>query len=138
MDAKVKHLEFLQAAISRMSTCSFAFKGWALTVAAGISTFGTIEARPALLGIVLISTCLFWGLDGYYLWLERGFITLYEQVARASSETDFSMRIDKANAARGWFRTCWRPHLVAFYGTIVTIGVLGMIAITAVSGDTPT
>jgi hypothetical protein len=34
MDAKLKHLEFIQAVISRMSTSSFIFKGWAITIAA--------------------------------------------------------------------------------------------------------
>ena len=135
MDAHLKHLEFIQATISRMSTCSFAFKGWALTVAAGLSAVGTVVAKPAIIAIVVLSTVLFWGLDGYYLWLERGFITLYEQVAAAPAATNFCMRIDKTNAARRWLKTCRRPHLVAFYGTIVMVGLVGIFAVQAVIPD---
>src|ERR1022692_2564664 len=112
MEAKLKHLDYIQAAISRMATNSFLFKGWAITIAAGLSAFAAVESRTALLVLVLVSTVLFWGLDGYYLWLERCFIALHKKVATLSEvQIDFSMTLDKANAPSEWFKTCWRPHL---------------------------
>jgi hypothetical protein len=130
MEAKFKHLDFIQAAISRMSANSFLFKGWAITIAAGLSGFGAANTRAALLTIALVSTVMFWGLDGYYLWLERGFVKLYQAVsAKAEEEIDFSMKIDKTHAARTWFRTCWRPHLLLFYGSIITVEVVGIFVI---------
>jgi hypothetical protein len=130
MEAKLKHLEFIQAAISRMATNSFLFKGWAITIAAGLSAFAAVDTRTALLAIALISTLLFWGLDGYYLWLERGFVNLHKIVAaKAEADIDFSMAIDKTNAAKRWFKTCWRPHLWIFYGSIITIDVAGIFVI---------
>jgi hypothetical protein len=71
MEEKLKHLEFVQAVISRLATNSFLFKGWAITLAAGLSAFGAANAKHALFAIALISTVMFWALDGYYLWLER-------------------------------------------------------------------
>jgi hypothetical protein len=130
MERKLKHLEFIQAAISRMATNSFLFKGWAITIAAAISAFATIETKPSLLVIAVISTAMFWALDGYYLWLERGFIHLHNQVAaKDESEIDFSMRIDHTHAFRRWWKTCWRPHLWVFYGTIIAVDVIGIVAI---------
>lgn len=127
MDAKLKHLEFIQAAIGRMANNSFLFKGWAITIATGLSAFGAANSKAALLAIALITTLLFWGLDGYYLWLERGFVALHAAVAaRDEARVDFSMAIDKTNAARAWFRTCWRPHLWLFYGAIITVDVVGI------------
>jgi hypothetical protein len=56
MEEKLKHLEFVQAVISRLATNSFLFKGWAITLAAGLSAFGAANAKHALFAIALIST----------------------------------------------------------------------------------
>lgn len=130
MEAKLKHLEFIHAVISRMSTSSFLFKGWAITIAAGLSAFGAANTKAALLGIALTSTLMFWGLDGYYLWLERGFVDLYQKVSRTAEDAiDFSMAINKEHAIRRWLGTCLRHHLVAFYGAIMVIDVIGIFVI---------
>lgn len=130
MEPKLKHLEFIQGAISRMATNSFLFKGWAITIAAGLSAFGAANTKAALLVIALVSTAMFWGLDGYYLWLERGFIDLHKRVAaKDEADIDFSMQIDKTHAARKWFKTCWRYHLVLFYGIIIVVDVVGIFVI---------
>ena len=130
MDRKLKHLEFVQAVISRMANNSSLFKGWAVTIAAALSAFAAIESRVALLSIAIVSTVMFWAMDGYYLWLERGFINLHKQVAvKSENEIDFSMQIDKAHAFGRWLKTCWRPHLWAFYGTIILVDVIGIVAI---------
>jgi hypothetical protein len=71
---------------------------------------------------------MFWALDGYYLWLERGFVDLHNTVAaKSEADIDFSMAVDKAHAARRWFRACLRPHLWLFYGTILVVDLLGII-----------
>jgi hypothetical protein len=130
MEHKLKHLEFIQAAISRMATNSFLFKGWAITIAAALSAFATVETKTALWIIAVVSTLMFWALDGYYLWLERGFIRLHNEVAlKHESEIDFSMIIDKSRAVNRWLKTCWRPHLWIFYGTIIAVDIIGIFAI---------
>ena len=82
MDAKLKHLEFIEAVIGRMATNSFLFKGWAITIAAALASFATVDAKPGLLVIAIASTLMFWMLDGYYLWLERRFRALYASVTQ--------------------------------------------------------
>ena len=130
MEAKLKHLEFIQAAIARMATNSFLFKGWAITIAAALSAFAAVNTKAALVAIALVSTAMFWGLDGYYLWLERGFVTLHNEVAsKSETDIDFSMRIDKTHAARKWLQACRRYHLIAFYGSIIAIEIIGMFFI---------
>lgn len=130
VEAKLKHLEFIQAVIARMATNSFLFKGWAITVAAALSGFAAVNSKVALLLIALISTAMFWALDAYYLWLERGFVALHNRVAaKSETEIDFSMVIDKTEAFRRWLRTCRRYHLLAFYGSIMVIEVIGAVAI---------
>jgi hypothetical protein len=130
MEAKLKHLEFIQAAVNRMATNSFLFKGWAITIAAALSAFAAVETKPALLTIGIVSTTMFWALDGYYLWLERGFVRLHTEVSsKTEQEIDFSMQVDKTHAVRRWWKTCWRPHLWLFYGTMTAVNVVGIIAI---------
>jgi hypothetical protein len=137
MEAKLKHLEFIQAAISRMATNSFLFKGWAITLAAALAAFGAANTKVALLAIALVSTLMFWALDGYYLWLERGFVDLHKEVAaKPATDTDFSMTIDKTNAVSRWLKTCGRPHLWPFYGTILMLDVVGIFVVAARSAAT--
>lgn len=130
MDAKLKHLEFIQAVIARMSTNSFLFKGWAITIAAGISAFAAVDTRAGLIIIALVSTIMFWGLDGYYLWLERCFVKMHNAVAaKPSSEIDFAMSPDKQKALSRWLRTCIHFHLLLFYGSILIMDVAGIVLI---------
>jgi len=130
MEAKLKHLEFIQAVIARMATNSFLFKGWAITIAAGLSAFAAVESRTALLVLVLVSTIMFWGLDGYYLWLERCFRKLHKEVAAmGDTDIDFNMVPAKPDPVRTWLKTCKRPQLFVFYGAIIAIDVIGIILI---------
>ena len=133
IEAKLKHLEFIQGAIARMSNSSFLFKGWAITIAAGLSAFAATSRhgvlRVSLLGAIS-SSALFWGLDGYYLWVEHRYVALYEKVAAMEpDEIDFSMQTDKSNPASEWLKACVRPHLVFFYGLILIGEVIGLILI---------
>lgn len=130
MEAKLKHLEFIQAAISRMATNSFLFKGWAITIAAALSAFGAVKSEQALFAIALVTTVLFWALDGYYLWLERGFIALHKHVSeKEEADIDFSMQIDKSDAVGKWLTTCARPHLMAFYGIMLAVDAIGIFMV---------
>lgn len=130
MEAKLKHLEFIQAAIARMATNSSLFKGWAVTIAAALAAFSAVNTVEGLLAIALVSTAMFWGLDGYYLWLERGFVALHNKVAgKDESEIDFSMQIDKSKPVRNWLKSCRRLHLIAFYGIIIIVELIGIFVI---------
>ena len=124
---KLKHLDYLQAVIARMAQNSFLFKGWAVTLASGLAAVGAVKDQAAVLAISLAASALFWGMDAYYLWLERGFIELYERVAESpDDQVDFSMRIDKRCAFCRWLRTCLRPHLLMFYGVLIVCIVVGI------------
>jgi hypothetical protein len=131
LEAKLKHLEFIQGAIGRMSNSSFLFKGWAITIAAGLSAFAATSdqgvLRVALIGAI-VSSILFWGLDGYYLWIEHRYVALYKTVA-GKEGTDFSMETDRSKPVCNWLKRCRRPHLVSFYGVIVIGDVVGLLLI---------
>jgi hypothetical protein len=128
VDAKLKHLELIQGVISRMAQNSFLFKGWAITVAAGVSAFAASSTTRGVVGIAIGSSAIFWGLDGYYLRLERCFIDLYGRVAHMKpSDVDLQMSIDKSRPVRQWLQAWLRPHNVAFYGALLVGEVITLL-----------
>ena len=94
MENKIKHLEFIQHTICRLADNSFRLKQWSVFLAA--ATLALLSQQPAPIGwaifIPLIPVLVFWGLDGYFLWQERLYRKLYNQVRILNEkEIDFSM-----------------------------------------------
>lgn len=92
MENKRKHLEMIQAIITRMSSNSFALKGWAVTLVAGLFALSSKDANEIYFLIAYIPIIAFWFLDAYYLMQERLYRNLYKKVTTLSEdEIDFSM-----------------------------------------------
>lgn len=138
-----KHLDFIQAVVTRMSAASSSAKGWLLPVVT--ATYGyalTQHARSvALLG--LLAVALFMFLDANYLRQEQAYRGLYDAVARRTRDVPL-YSLDVADAcdpapypesfwgrlhARSskWFpsRKVWLSWSIApFYGSL---GVFGLV-----------
>lgn len=79
-EGRIKHLEFIQAVISRLGNDAFLMKGWALTVAGAFLGFA-VTAREVWLAVgSVFTTLVFWRLDAYFLRAERLFRRLYSRV----------------------------------------------------------
>lgn len=92
MDKKYKHMEIIQSAISRMASNSFALKGWAVTLVAGIFVLASKDADKTYFLIAYVPIIVFWALDAYYLLQERLFRALYNWVINLEEdEINFSM-----------------------------------------------
>lgn len=91
-EGKLKHLEFIQAVISRLSNCSFILKGWAVTASTVGIGFVAENGETEMLSAVCIAIAVLWILDGYYLSNERLFRRHYQTIA-SQSETDFNMDV---------------------------------------------
>ncbi|MFG1384337.1 hypothetical protein [Xanthobacter versatilis] len=83
-----KHLELLQTNIQRLAGNGFIIKGWSVTLLTVIlgATLKEGEAAFALFGIAPI--VIFWGLDGYFLTLERGFRQMYDPAATRARQNE--------------------------------------------------
>lgn len=90
---KIKHLEMIQGVISRMSSNSFKLKGWAITVLSALYAYYMTHSTCSILFIILIVILLFGILDTYYLYLEKGFIDLYNEV-RLDQDDNTDFRIE--------------------------------------------
>ncbi len=85
-DEQIKHLEFIQDAITRMNSNSFQMKSWMLVlVTALLGSFANTGNKNFVL-LALLPTLIFWGLDTYYLQLERKFRGVYNDVTGISKE----------------------------------------------------
>ena len=90
----VKHLEIIQGVINRLAHNSFLIKGWSMTILAAAILF--IARSDSFSGCLVLAFIIpvvsFWILDGYFLWQERLFRGVYNDV-RLQKETDFAMNI---------------------------------------------
>lgn len=72
-ESKLKHLEMIQGIINRMASNSFALKGWAVTLVAGIFALASKDTDKIYFLIAYVPIVVFWFLDSYYLLQERLF-----------------------------------------------------------------
>lgn len=127
----LEHLRMIQGVIERMGRNSFQLKAWSAALATGWLAFvaqgGTGQLQPGIL--VLVPFTILFALDGYYLWQERLFRGLYDDV-RGSVSTDYSMNTSGAEQGNGYWsalfsRMVWPFHLAAvILVALATPGVL--------------
>lgn len=126
MEDKIKHLEFIQQSINRMSTNSFTIKGWSITVVSALlALFATNNDKMFIL-IALVSTILFAFLDAYYLQIERKFRGIYNDVAGLTNEGNriivrpFEMPLNKYQGCKYcYFKVLFSTSVIWLYGVIV-------------------
>jgi hypothetical protein len=125
MEAKIKHLEFIQASVNRMAGNSFLLKGWAVTLTGGLLALTFKEVDRRYLGVSALVLVLFWALDGYYLSRERRFIYLYDLVRiKAEKEIDFSMHTHALDKGCRWANCTFSSTLLLFYGGLGIVHLL--------------
>jgi hypothetical protein len=131
MEAKLKHLEFIQNVIDRMNRNSFLLKGWTITL---ISALFALAAKDANIKFVLVSYIalpVFWMLDGFFISVERRFRDLYNEVSnKEETEIDFSMKTEKfIKGNRTWLCSIFSKTLVPFYGISIATTLIVMYLI---------
>jgi hypothetical protein len=117
---RIKHLEFIQAVITRMGTNSFLIKGWALTLAAAFLALAVdrLSWQIALSGVVPL--LCFWSLDGFFLRQEKLYRRLYEDARRPESTVEvLSMNVGPYVAGVSWRQVTLSRTLVLFYGSLL-------------------
>ncbi|MFY1625106.1 hypothetical protein ACN268_18150 [Micromonospora sp. WMMD735] len=140
-DDRRKHLDYIQAVVTRMSSASSSAKGWLLPVVTAAYGYALTKKQSpiALLGIAAV--LLFGFLDANYLRQEKAYRRLYDAVARGTREIPlFSLDPSHADdpippaATRWqtvrllfgrWFpnRNVWLSWSVApFYGSLIIVG----------------
>lgn len=111
----VKHLEMTQGVINRLGSNSFLLKGGSLTIlAAALVLVARAElSTPYFILAFIAPVVILWGLDGYFLWQERLFRQIYDEV-RKMTNTDFNMRL-QGKPESGWLGATFSRTLAPFY-----------------------
>lgn len=133
-----KHLEFVQAVITRQAGNSFLVKGWALTVATAVYGYAASEDRWAVAAVGAAAMLAFWYIDGFYLRQERLYRCLYKGVVAAGFGPDprphepelYSMDAsgygNEPGNSRG--QVLWSDPLRVFFGVLTAAGLVVALA----------
>ncbi len=120
MQLKIKHLEFIQNTINRMSNNSFLLKGWSMTLVGALFVFVMKESNEQYLYISTSILLIFWILDSYFLSRERLFVKLFDNVRILEEKNiNFSMSIKKFENGENWTNAFFSKTLILFYGGIL-------------------
>lgn len=125
MENKIKHLEFIQNVINRLSNNSFYIKGAAISIVSILSAVSKSDDALMLLKLCLIFGLLVWALDASMLYSERRFRKLYSEVAVASEKNiDFKMSVKKYSSTWYYIKTFFSFSLLLYYLSIMVLILL--------------
>jgi hypothetical protein len=129
MDRKLKHLDFLQGVINRLSTNSFLLKGWSVILISALFALSAKDSNVAFVLLAYFPAVTFWALDGYFLALERRYRALYDQVReRGPDEIDFSMKLEEPTSNyETWHSAFFSKTLVPFHGSLILAILIVML-----------
>ena len=66
LESKMKHLEFIQATITRMNQNSFQIKGWMITIVSALLALYANSENVVYILVAIVPAIIFWFLDAYY------------------------------------------------------------------------
>jgi len=129
MERKLKHLEFIQGVINRLSTNSFLLKGWSVVIVSALFALSANNSNVSFIFLAYIPAMVFWGLDGYFLSLERNYRSHYEKVrTKEPEDIDFLMDIREMQMGfKGWKSATFSKTLVPFHGALLCAIILVMV-----------
>ncbi len=130
MEAKMKHLEFIQSIINRMARNSFFLKGWSVTLVAAIFALSAKDSNATLVPVAYMPAIIFWFLDAYFLRQERLYRNLYDHVRQLNEHNiDFNLNATMYSTPKdSYFAVMFSITLRMFHGgLIVAIATINLI-----------
>ena len=121
MEKKQSHLEMIQGVVNRLAQNSFLLKGWSVILVSALFALAANNTNELFIYLAYFPAIAFWILDGYFLWQERLFRTLYDHVRLLEeAEIDFSMDTSAVkNTVKPWADATFSKTLRLFHGTII-------------------
>ena len=118
MEKVVKHLEMTQAVINRLGRNSFLLKSlsMAILVAAMVLIARENLQNSYFVLVLFLPIVGFWILDGYFLWQERLFRYVYDDI-REQTDTNFKMDLGKhkGKPKSSWISAIFSVTLIIFF-----------------------
>lgn len=131
MTANEKHLDFIQQVISRMASNEFLLKGWSVTLVTAVLAAAASTRGPIVAWTATLPTLVFWSLDAYFLFLERCYRNLYDEVRRGLPGIEaYSMKaVPRTGKFKAWLHAARSPSLSAFHGVLLLATIVLAVAL---------
>ncbi len=124
-DLRVKHLEMVQAVISRVAGQGATLKNYCITLTTAVCGFAITLQTPQVALLALLPVTIFALLDAQYLRLERRFRGLFEQVRLEDWGTIPNFEISNKSAlAVSYWGALWSWSIVIFYAPLALAVVI--------------
>jgi hypothetical protein len=128
-ELRIKHLEMLQALITRMAGYGAAFKSYCITVTTAVIGFAFTLHRPTVAALALLPVVAFGLADAQYLRVERRFRDVFNLVRKENWDAMPSFEINLPSApAQSFLAAATSWSIVWFYMPLafgVLVAVLG-------------
>lgn len=121
---KRKHLELIQGVVTRMAGNLFYLKGWTVTLIVGLFALAAKDTEQSYFVIAYFVAFFLWLLDGYFLWQERLFRSLYDNVRKLNEkDIDFSMSTESFRSKKGnnLLASMFSTTLFGFYLPLIVV-----------------
>jgi len=122
-EKRMKYLDMLQGAISRMAGNQFEIRKWSIGLGTGV--IGYVAAKdqhPVAALLAAFPALVFWILDAYYLALEAKFRGLFDAAAKVPDDApDFSFAV--VVRASDWFKAFRRPAVLLVHLLVIVLAV---------------
>jgi hypothetical protein len=122
---RLKHLEFIQATITRLGNNSFLIRGWAVTVTGALLVVSVQAKESSIAALAFLIGIGFWFLDASYLRRERMFRRLYDDVAllNPSHVPTFSMNVQPYLSTVSWKGALFSSSVLMIHISIVVTDI---------------
>ncbi len=130
-DYKILHLQLIQGVINRLAQDSFWLKGWSVTITTALLAAAASMGKIIFVYLSFFPVFAFWVLDAYYLWQERLFRALYDDVrVKNEAQIDFSLKIEPFySRVPGWLRLLFSKTIIIFHGAVIFTLVVTLIIV---------
>ena len=129
-----KHMDYVQAVITRLANNSLLIKGWALTLSSALLGVAITQKNAGLALVAIVPVAAFWVLDTYYLLQERAFRDMYAEVA-AKRLRDFTINPKPHADSQSWWGVGFSLSLRVFYLAIIVLTVVVAVILAATADD---
>jgi hypothetical protein len=117
---ETKQLDYIHDIVTRLSGNSFQMKAWNVALAAAAIGFAASkDSKPGFAVLGFVPSLAFWGLDAYYLGLERLYRRLYE-LAIVSPNPSLNLNAG-ALGRKNWFAAAMSASVVGLHAPMLAV-----------------
>lgn len=126
---KATYLQIVQNIINRMAENSFKIKGWGIGVMLAIFSFAGGQGDKRCILFTIVPLLVLWGLDAYYLQLERKYRLFYDVKRKSKDEDLFDMNLNNIKVEMKdvskicYFKCMFSLTEVSFYITCIITSI---------------